>query len=193
MIHDAFDNTNGDSKSLGQLFSCHNPGNVSGPNQSDCFPHGFAITPSRFYCSSHPAFLHHVLSVLFCRAKEKVIGVGTFWIIALMKYEKSIWNRAFMNHPRCALGSYFSDIPVPPITSSRLYSSPSPALSKLWSMCWDWSVFVHLLPEVLRKSVGKPLRSQIFESNLDLHQSVWLIVCHALGSLKRKGISFSTL
>jgi len=198
MFNDTFNDTPRESKLLGQLSFCNLPRNVNRPYLRNYFSRcrRSTVVLASVISDTHPAFLHHVVSILFCSTKEKVVRVGTFWIIAFVKHVKSIWNWATMKQPRRTMGYLLAfsrlipcNVAVGTLPSSFI-SSPSPAWSEIWSMRRNGSVFVHPLPESFRKSFGKPLRSQIFGSNLDLHQSVRLIVCHALGSSNRKGISF---
>lgn len=54
----------------------------------------------------------------------------------------------------------------------------------------NWTILINVIPKPFGNGFGKALRDQVVGGIRSLHQSVRLIVCHALGSSNRKGISF---
>ncbi len=129
-------------------------------------------------------FIGHIVGL---SANPKMIWSSAGRIVTAMENTHARWDRAIVDYPAkamssgllCGAATESDDAISTDICSAR----PQPTTVGLFN----------LLPKSCENRFGKSLRDQVVEGICSLHQSVRLIVCHALGSLKRKGISFSTL
>lgn len=101
--NDGFDSRFGQAENVLKLTSCrpisiklsHRPNFLIGHFVSwGKFPMGMPCAP----------LVNHVLHVVQMSPEKKVVRVATRWIVAFVKYLKSIWNRAVVLNPHRPVG-----------------------------------------------------------------------------------------
>jgi hypothetical protein len=132
------------------------------------------------------ALVHHVFDVVLLSARAKVRWIAASSLSdARMQNELSGRNSfPVVDNPRDLMGSqsdpssHKSDTDLPVTVICR--SVPKPAFIR--------ARLVHSSPKLILEVFAQKLRQQFRGDSLGLHQSSWLIVCQAPGSLKRGGI-----
>lgn len=108
----------------------------------------FAIAGLGYYARMSSLF-HHVLRILFWRAKKQMSGIDTGWIVAIgtiMANLQAVRDRAICQFPRIAMGRYL-EMPakaVAPITKIGFPANPEPAT------VWPAS-FVDVIPKAFSR------------------------------------------
>lgn len=139
-----------------------------------------------------PAFIELVLHIVQLSTEKQMIRSYAGRIVAGMENFKTFRYFSKVNHPtdtmsgkafsRMVITTYINHaVCIKRITPIANCGGPDPT-----SFC-----LTNFVPKAIKYRVRKTLRDQIVEGICSLHQSVLLIVCHALGSSNRKGIFIS--
>lgn len=105
----------------------------------------------------------HVLVVVCNCSVKQVKGIYARWIVAIMKNIRLFWRQwSEVYYPTCNVGQQKTVPPRPhgnsavPLSVEECF--PYPALTKMWTMIWDWSVFINMFPKSAFERNRKALR-----------------------------------
>ena len=136
-----------------------------------------------------PLFLKHILDIVLMGAKKKVLWIAAWWIVATMKDLQFAVKFSTSKQIRNSGSMLIPPFPVKTsIAFCKLSSGPRPA--------FFLTLLSHRFPEsnfwITPTPVSRHSTSFSESSILVLHQSVHLIVCHALGHFNgARAFSFS--
>lgn len=106
------------------------------------------LTMPRSFCCICSIFGKHVLDVVPMRSLEQMRIAHASGVVAFMAHLKSWSQRTKVNQPRHTMWFYVYTFQFKSAIRMGFRSSfPHPTISKVWSMCRDWAIFINAFPK----------------------------------------------
>lgn len=173
-----------DTIALGKGHMVLRPFDVLGSNLSDLFFGKNAIPMTLALWGS--VFFSGVLAIYLRIPGKQVFVTYARRVIAMVQDVNSFRDRAASEYPSRSVGLNEKPSSAPfPDQSVAVFvgtARPHPTRSKLWSMLWHWSIFIHLGPKAFREGLRKALRGQIGGSNFNHLRSLCRLAYWAGGT-----------
>jgi len=145
-----------------------------------------------FFCTWHPSFVCCVLAVFSRSSKKQVVWSNTGRVIAFMKNPQALRNFSDVEPPRNSVSTTIHFTSTRKLASSvsklLLAGCPNPALSKLWTMFRNWTIFVYSFQKSFLKELSVAWHKP---KNHRLAKALWAHLWPQLPDGGKNGLSSS--